>query len=254
MDKWKKRTSLLIGEAGIKLLENAHVLVIGLGGVGAYAAEQLCRAGIGKMTIADGDVVEETNRNRQLPSLISNTGKPKAEVLAERFLDINLKLKLTVINEYLSDERILEVINSDDFDYAVDAIDTLSPKTLLIYHCVQKGLPVISSMGSGGKFDPSKVEVADISKSYNCRLAKMLRKRLHRMGIRKGVKVVFSSELTDRSKIIIEEGQNKKSAVGTISYMPPVFGCFIASAVIRDLLSNTHMPGDENENLTPLEE
>ncbi|HBL77924.1 MAG: tRNA threonylcarbamoyladenosine dehydratase [Bacteroidetes bacterium GWF2_42_66] len=236
MDKWKKRTSLLLGKDGIKRLENATILVIGLGGVGAYAAEQLCRAGIGKMTIVDGDVVEETNRNRQLPALISNEGKPKAEVLAQRFLDINPKLKLTVINEYLKDERILEVIYSDDFDYAVDAIDTLSPKTFLIYHCVQKGLPVVSSMGAGGKFDPSKVSVADISKSFNCGLAKMLRKRLHRMGIKKGVQVVFSSELMDKSKIIIEDGQNKKSTVGTISYMPPVFGCFIASAVITGLL------------------
>lgn len=236
MDRWMTRTSLLVGEEGIKNLQNANVLVIGLGGVGAYAAEQLCRAGIGKMTIVDGDVVEETNRNRQLPALSSNTGKAKAEVLAERFLDINPKLKLKVINEYLKDERILEVIHSDEFNYVVDAIDTLSPKTFLIFHCLQKGIPVVSSMGAGGKFDPSKVSVADISKTFNCRLAKMLRKRLHRMGINKGVKVVFSSELIDKSKVIIDEGQNKKSTVGTISYMPPVFGCFIASAVIRDLL------------------
>lgn len=236
MDRWMKRTSLLVGKDGIKKLEDANVLVVGLGGVGAYAAEQLCRAGVGKMTIADGDVVEETNRNRQLPALISTTGKAKAEILAERFLDINPKLKLKVISEYLKDERIMEVIHSDNFNYAVDAIDTLSPKTFLIYHCLQKGIPVISSMGSGGKFDPSKVSVADISKTFNCRLAKMLRKRLHRMGINKGVKVVFSSELIDKSKVIIDLGQNKKSTVGTISYMPPVFGCFIASAVIRDLL------------------
>lgn len=236
MDRWMKRTSLLVGKDGIKRLEDANVLVVGLGGVGAYAAEQLCRAGVGKMTIADGDVVEETNRNRQLPALISTTGKAKAEILAERFLDINPKLKLKVISEYLKDERIMEVIHSDNFNYAVDAIDTLSPKTFLIYHCLQKGIPVISSMGSGGKFDPSKVSVADISKTFNCRLAKMLRKRLHRMGINKGVKVVFSCELIDKSKVIIDEGQNKKSTVGTISYMPPVFGCFIASAVIRDLL------------------
>jgi len=238
MERWKQRTSLLVGESGIKKLEAANILVVGLGGVGAYAAEQLCRAGIGKMTIADGDVVDETNRNRQLPALISTTGKSKAEILAKRFLDINPELKLTVVNEYLKDERMVEIISSDDFDYIVDAIDSLSPKTFLIYHCLQMGLPVVSSMGSGGKFDPSKIMVADISKTYNCNLARMLRKRLHRMGITKGVKVVFSTELTDKSKIIIEEGQNKKSTVGTISYMPPVFGCFIASAVIRDLLDD----------------
>ena len=238
MDNWQKRTSLLIGNEGIEKLKKANILIIGLGGVGAYAAEQLCRAGIGKMTIVDGDVVDETNRNRQLPALISNQGKPKAEVMAQRFYEINPNLKLTVVNEFLKDERILEIINSDNFDYAVDAIDTLSPKTFLIYHCIQKGLPIVSSMGSGGKIDPSKVLVADISKTYNCSLAKMLRKRLHRRGIKKGVKVVFSTELTDKSKIIIEDGQNKKSTVGTISYMPPVFGCFIASAIIRDLLNN----------------
>ena len=159
-------------------------------------------------------------------------------MLAQRFFDINPKLELTVINEYLKDERILEVIHSDNFDYVVDAIDTLSPKTFLIYHCVQKGLPIVSSMGSGGKLDPSKVSVTDISKTHNCSLAKMLRKRLHRMGIKKGVQVVFSTELVDKSKIILEDGQNKKSTVGTISYMPPVFGCFIASAVITGLLDS----------------
>ncbi len=239
MDNWKKRTQLLIGEEGINKLEQAHVLIIGLGGVGAYAAEQICRAGVGHMTIVDGDCVEETNRNRQLPALISNIGKPKAEVLAQRFLDINPALQLTVINEYLKDERMQEVLLSAKYDYVVDAIDTLSPKTFLVWHCVQNGIPVVSSMGSGGKFDPSKVEIADISKTYNCALAKVLRKRLHRMGIKKGVQVVFSSELTDKSKVVVEEGQNKKSTVGTISYMPPVFGCFIASAVLTGLLKRT---------------
>lgn len=248
MVNWLKRTELLVGEGGIKKLRNAHVLVVGLGGVGAYAAEQLCRAGIGNMTIVDGDVVETTNRNRQLPALISNEGKPKAEVLAERFRDINPEIKLTVINEYLRDERMIEVLDSTPFSMVVDAIDTLAPKTFLIYHSVQKNIPIVSSMGSGGKFDPSKVAITDISKSHNCNLARMLRKRLGKLGIKKGVKVVFSTELVDKSKIIIDEGQNKKSTVGTISYMPPVFGCFIASVVIQELLnysSDDSKPSDE---------
>lgn len=236
MDNWLKRTHLLLGSEGIEKLKNAHVLVVGLGGVGAYAAEQICRAGVGRMTIADGDVVEETNRNRQLPALISTTGKPKAEVLAQRFLDINPDLQLTVINEYLKDERMQELIQAAPYDYVVDAIDTLSPKTFLIYHCFQRGIPIVSSMGSGGKIDPSKIEIADISKTYNCSLAKMIRKRLHRMGINKGIQVVFSTELVDKDKIILEESENKKSTIGTISYMPPIFGCFIASAVIRGIL------------------
>ncbi len=234
---WLERTELLLGNERLEKLKNANILVVGLGGVGAYAAEQLCRAGVGKMTIVDGDVVEETNRNRQLPALQSTTGKPKAEILAERFLDINPDVKLTVLNEFIRDDRTIELLKSQPFDYVVDAIDTLSPKVFLVYHALQLGLNVISSMGAGGKMDPSKIEVTDIKKSYNCRLAKMMRKRLGRMGVKKGVKVVFSSEEIDENAVRLEEGQNKKSTVGTISYMPPVFGCFIASAVIRDLVS-----------------
>lgn len=234
---WLDRTELLFGKEKLDKLKNANVLVVGLGGVGAYAAEQLCRAGIGKMTIVDGDVVETTNRNRQLPALISNDGKPKAEVLANRFRDINAEIELTVINEFITDEKIIELLSSQPFDYIVDAIDTLSPKVFLIFHSLQLGLRVVSSMGAGGKIDPQKVQIADISKSYNCKLAKMIRKRLSRLGINKGVKVVFSPEDIDKATVRLEDSKNKKSTVGTVSYMPPVFGCFISSVVIRDLMS-----------------
>ncbi len=237
---WLERTELLLGKNKLNKLKKSHVLVVGLGGVGAYAAEQICRAGVGNMTIVDGDVVEPSNRNRQLPALISTTGKPKAEVLRERFLDINPQLNLTVINDFIRDEKIIELLSSHPFDYVVDAIDTLSPKVYLVYHAVQQELKVISSMGAGGKVDPSKIQVADISKSHTCRLAKAMRKRLSRLGVKKGVKVVFSAELVDEDAVRLEESQNKKSTVGTISYMPPVFGCFIASAVIRDLASSDH--------------
>lgn len=233
---WLERTELLLGEEKLKKLKAANVLVVGLGGVGAYAAEQLCRAGVGKMTIVDGDVVEITNQNRQLPALISNLGKPKAEALASRFRDINPEIELTVVYEYIQDEKTVELLKSQPFDYVVDAIDTLSPKVFLVYHSLQLGLKVVSSMGAGGKLNPQKVQVADISKSYNCKLAKMFRKRLSRLGVKKGVKVVFSSEEIDENAVRLEEGQNKKSTVGTISYMPPVFGCFISSVVIRDLV------------------
>jgi tRNA A37 threonylcarbamoyladenosine dehydratase len=234
---WLERTELLLGEENLAKLTVANVLVVGLGGVGAYAAEQLCRAGIGKMTIVDGDVVEETNRNRQLPALLSTTGKAKTEILAERFCDINPSISLTVINDFIEDEKITELLISQKYDYVVDAIDTLSPKVLLIFEALQQGLPIISSMGAGGKMDPSKIAVSDISKSHNCKLARMLRKRLSRMGVKKGVKVVFSSELIDENAVRVEESKNKKSTVGTISYMPPIFGCFMASEVIRDLTS-----------------
>ncbi|WP_346860358.1 tRNA threonylcarbamoyladenosine dehydratase [uncultured Draconibacterium sp.] len=234
---WLDRTELLLGAEKLERLKSAKVLVVGLGGVGAYAAEQLCRAGIGNMTIVDGDVVEETNRNRQMPALISTTGKSKAEILAERFKDINPEIELTAINDYIRDEKTVNLLKSKPFDYVVDAIDTLSPKVFLIHHAVDLGLPIISSMGAGGKMDPSKITIADISKSYNCKLAKMLRKRLSRLGIKKGVKVVFSAELINENAVRLEEAQNKKSTVGTISYMPPAFGCFLASQVISDLIN-----------------
>ncbi|WP_321285845.1 tRNA threonylcarbamoyladenosine dehydratase [uncultured Sunxiuqinia sp.] len=239
MAKWQDRTALMLGKEGLEKLAKAHVLVIGLGGVGAYAAEQLCRAGIGQLTIVDGDVVEETNRNRQLPALASNEGESKAKILGKRFLDINPDLKIKVINEYLKDERMVEILNESAYDYVVDAIDTLTPKVFLISHSLQLKLPIVSSMGAGGKFDPSQVQSCDISKSYNCRLAKMIRKRLHKLGIREGIKVVFSPEEVDPIRVRIEESRNKKSAVGTISYMPPVFGCYCASVVIQDLLRKT---------------
>lgn len=234
--RWLERTELLLGEEKLGKLKNANVLVVGLGGVGAYAAEQLCRAGIGKMTIVDGDVVEETNRNRQLPALISTTGKPKAEILAARFRDINPELELTVVNEFIRDEQTNRLLESQPFDYVVDAIDTLAPKVFLIHYAKQLGLKVISSMGAGGKMDPGTVKITDISKSYNCKLARMIRKRLSKLGIKKGIKVVFSSEKVDESAVRLEESRNKKSTVGTISYMPAIFGCFLASEVIRDLV------------------
>lgn len=236
MANWLQRTELLIGEEGLKTLKNAHVLVVGLGGVGAYAAEQICRAGVGTMTIVDGDVVEETNRNRQLPALKSNEGRPKAEILADRFRDINPDILLHVFNHYLEHDEITNLLEANTYDFVVDAIDTLSPKTFLIVKTLEFGYPLVSSLGAGGKFDPSKVEVTDISKTYNCKLAKKLRKRLTRMGIIKGFKVVFSSELVDIEKVISVKGKNKASTVGTISYMPPIFGCFCASVVIRGLL------------------
>ncbi len=235
---WQERTELLLGKEKLEKLKRASVLVVGLGGVGAYAAEQLCRAGIGQMTIVDSDVVDESNRNRQLPALISNTGRLKGEVLADRFRDINPDIELTVINDYIEHEKIIDLLKSRPFDYVVDAIDTLSPKVFLIYHALQLGYRVVSSMGSGGKTDPAQVQIADISKSYNCRLARMLRKRLSRLGVKKGVNVVFSPEDIDRNAVHVKDDKNQKTTVGTISYMPPVFGCFVASVVIRKIVGD----------------
>lgn len=235
-ENWQERTELLIGKANVEKLRNSHVLIVGLGGVGAYAAENLCRAGIGEMTIVDGDHLNPSNKNRQLPAVESTIGKPKAEVLAIRLLDINPDLKLHVIQEYIKDEKMIEVLNKP-FDYVVDAIDTLSPKVFLIYHSLQKGLKIVSSLGAGGRLDPTKVRINDISKSFNCRLGFVLRKRLRKLGINKGFQVVFSEDKADENAVIVDEpGENKKSTVGTISYMPPIYGCFCASVVIRDLI------------------
>lgn len=235
MENWLSRSELLLGKEVLGRLANSRVLVAGLGGVGAYAAEMICRAGVGHMTIVDGDVVHETNRNRQLAALVSTGGKLKARVLGDRLKDINPSVNLTVIEEFIRDERMKEVLDAG-FDYVVDAIDTLSPKVFLIWHSVQKKYPLVSSMGAGGKFDPSLITIADISQTTGCALARMLRKRLHRLGVREGFTAVYSPEPVDKSKILEERDErNKASVVGTISYMPAAFGIACASVVIRDL-------------------
>ena len=197
---WNTRTELLIGKTGTERLEKSHVLVVGLGGVGAYAAEQLCRAGIGRMTIVDADCVQASNINRQLPALHSTLGMPKAEVVARRLSDINPALQLTVINEFLRDERTEQLLAAARYDFIVDAIDSLSPKVFLLFHAHKKGIPLVSSMGAGAKWDPSQVKVADISKTSNCALAKAVRKRLRGLGVNTGIPVVFSTEMAGKSR------------------------------------------------------
>lgn len=236
MQDWNSRTKLLIGDEKLSELEKAHILVVGLGGVGAYAAELICRAGVGEMTIVDADVVEPTNKNRQLPALDSNMGIPKAEIMEKRLKDINPNIKLTVIKEFMKDDKITSLLNSNKYTYVVDAIDTLSPKVFLMYNTLELGIPIVSAMGAGGKSDPSLVKISDISKSYNCKLARIVRKKLHRLGVSKGIKVVFSPEEVPSHAIVEESSMNKNSNVGTISYMPAVFGCFMASVVINDLI------------------
>jgi tRNA threonylcarbamoyladenosine dehydratase len=235
MSDWLTRTELILDEGKLKKLKNSNVLVVGLGGVGAYAAEMICRSGVGSMTIVDGDHIHRTNRNRQLPALKSTEGLAKAEVMGQRIIDINPDIRLTVLQEYIKDERMAEVLDKG-FDYVVDAIDTLSPKIFLIFHSLQRKFPLVSSMGAGGKFDPTRVFISDISETTDCSLARILRKRLHRLGIREGFTAVYSPEVIDKAKIIVTDGeQNKASIVGTISYMPASFGIACASVVIRDL-------------------
>lgn len=233
---WTERTELLLGEEKLNILRQAHILVVGLGGVGAYAAEMLARAGVGHMTIADADVVGESNINRQLLALNSTIGRNKSDVMAERLRDINPDIRLNIVTEYIRDEKTYELLDAAHYDYVVDCIDTLSPKVNLIAAALERHIPVVSSMGAGAKTDPTLIEVKDIGKSHHCPLAHMLRKRLHKLGIRSGFYAVFSPEPIREGAMIIAEETNKKSNVGTISYIPATFGCVCASVVIRDLI------------------
>lgn len=233
---WMGRTQLLLGDEVLTKLLSKNVLVVGLGGVGGICAEMIARSSIGKMTIVDGDTIDLSNCNRQIAALHSTEKMHKVEVMAQRIKDINPDIELTAINAFLKEEQIADLLNKNTFDYVVDCIDTLSSKVFLIKHAVDRKIPVVSSLGAGGKIDPSQIEVTDISKSYQCNLARYVRKHLHQFGIFEGVKVVFSPEIPDQSKVIVtEKAFPKKSIIGTISYMPAIFGCMVASVVIRDL-------------------
>lgn len=236
MNNWLERTELLFGVEKLEMLRRANVLVVGVGGVGAYAAEMIARAGVGRMTIADADRVSESNINRQLVALHSTIGREKCDILAERLKDINPELQLTVVNRFIKDDETDALLDSDKFDYVVDAIDTLSPKLALIKGSLDRGIPIVSSMGAGAKTDPTLMEIKDIAKTHHCPLAHMLRKRLHKIGIRRGFKAVFSPEPVRDGAMILCEEQNKKSNVGTISYIPALFGIGCASVVIRGLV------------------
>lgn len=236
MSNWLERTELLLGEEKLNLLRNANVLVVGVGGVGAYAAEMIVRAGVGRMTIADADKVSESNINRQLVALHSTIGREKCDILAERLKDINPELQLSVVNRFIKDDETDALLDSDQFDYVVDAIDTLSPKLALIKGALDRGIPLVSSMGAGAKTDPTLMEIKDIAKTHHCPLAHMLRKRLHKIGIKRGFWAVFSPEPVREGAMILCEEQNKKSNVGTISYIPAMFGIGCASVVVRDLV------------------
>jgi tRNA threonylcarbamoyladenosine dehydratase len=234
---WLSRTELLIGREALEKLASSHVMVVGLGGVGSYAAEFVARSGVGKMTIVDGDVVDPTNRNRQLPALASNHGEYKAVIMAERLQAINPELELNVIQSFINPEMVKQLLSTPP-DYVIDAIDSITPKLTFIVQAFEKQIPIVSSMGAGAKFDPTRLQVVDISKTYNCVFAQQIRKMLKRNhSIRKGLKCVFSPEEPRKESLILTDGKNyKKSAYGTISYLPAVFGAVAASVVIRDLI------------------
>ena len=225
-----------MGDEKMERLRQAHVLVVGLGGVGAYAAEMICRAGVGRMTIVDADMVQPTNLNRQLPALHSTLGMSKAEILEKRFRDINPEIGLTVLPVFLKDENIPKLLDAASYDFVVDAIDTLSPKCHLIAEAMKRHIKIVSSMGAGAKSDITQVCFADIWDTYHCGLSKAVRKRLQKMGIKRKLPVVFSTEQADPKAVLLTEDEmNKKSTCGTVSYMPAVFGCYLAEYVLKRL-------------------
>lgn len=242
---WLSRTTLLIGDEKLQKLQNAHVLIVGLGGVGSFAAEFIVRSGVGKVTIVDGDIVDNSNRNRQLPALKTTIGQNKVDIMQERLLAINPELKLTAINSFLSPEKAAEILSETPFDYVMDCIDSITPKLTLLITAYNKGLKIISSMGAGGKLDPTKLVYSDIFDTKQCYLAKTVRKRLRTKGIITGINVVYSTEEMNLESLMLTDGSNyKRSAYGTISYLPATFGSVCASVVIRELI------GDEIPELT----
>ena len=237
MAEWTERAELLFKKEGLEKLKNAHVLVVGMGGVGSFAAEFIARAGVGSMTIVDGDVVDITNINRQLPALHSTVDKAKVDIVGDRLMDINPELKLTRIKEFLSPERAYELVTKE-YDYVLDCIDSITPKLNLILSARRKKVKIVSNMGAGGKYEAAKVKVADISKTEYCPLAKNIRKRLRKEGVSRGVKVVFSTEMPDETSVKVTDGKNyKKSFYGTNSWMPALFGLHAAEAVVKYIIN-----------------
>lgn len=234
---WLSRSALLVGDEGIDVLHQKHVLVVGLGGVGSFAAEFICRSGIGEMTIVDGDVVDPSNRNRQLPALATNHGLSKADIMEARLLAINPELKLHVVKDFLTPEKC-RALMEQQFDYVMDCIDSITPKVTLLSKALEKNMPVVSSMGAGGKLDPTQLRVTWLPDTYQCVFAQYVRKRLKKLVNYEKVKAVFSTEAVAKDSLVMTDGSNfKRSAYGTISYLPAAFGGVCASVVIRDLLN-----------------
>lgn len=243
--KWLERTELLIKERGLDKLQNANVLVVGLGGVGSFAAEFLARAGVGSMSIVDGDTVDTTNINRQLPALHSTVGKAKTSIVADRLLDINPDLNLTVINKFLEPDAMEAAVLNGNYSYILDCIDSVSPKLALIRAAKKSKIKIVSAMGAGGKTDPAKVMVRDISKTHNCFLARQIRKRLKKENIHKGIRCVFSNEIQQSGSLKMTDGTGfKRSFYGTVSYMPAIFGLYAAAEVINYLLKEKLQSSD----------
>jgi tRNA A37 threonylcarbamoyladenosine dehydratase len=246
------RTELLVGPEGLRKLKAASVAVFGLGGVGGFAAEALCRAGIGRLTIVDFDDICLTNVNRQIHAMDGTVGRAKSEVMAERLRLISPDAEIVPYRDFYSAENSAFLL-APGYDYVVDAIDHFTSKIHLIKSCRDRGIPIISSMGAAAKLDPTAVQVADISKTHKCRMARSVRKLLRKEGIERGVRVVFSTE-EYREQEVKDAGckgncicpnkedqrfscEHRRVILGSISYIPAIFGLTMAGVVVNDLLA-----------------
>ncbi len=227
-----ERTEILLGAAALKKLADSHILVAGLGGVGGHCCEALARAGIGKLTLIDSDVVVASNINRQLVALHSTVGQPKVSVMQQRIADINPACQVETRQVFLTPENIDQHL-PDDVDWVIDCIDSVPAKVALIARARQRGIQVAASMGAGNRLNPSHIRIADISHTHGCPLARIMRNQLRKEGIENGVLTVFTSEPARPARPRLE-GENRPTN-GTISYMPPLFGLMLAGAVLSDI-------------------
>lgn len=234
--EWTERTELLLGADKMERLKKAHILIVGTGGVGAYAAEMLARAGVGKLTLLDADKVQLSNLNRQVIALHSTLGEDKVRVLERRLKDVNPDLNVTARAEFLEEGSVKMLLTENKFDFVVDAIDTIAPKCALIMEAMRLKVPIVSSMGAGAKTDVTQIRFADLWSTYHCGLSKAVRTRLKKEKMQRPLPVVFCTQQADMNAVVKVEGErNKKTTTGTVSYMPAVFGCYLAQYVISNL-------------------
>ncbi|MBP3566349.1 MAG: tRNA threonylcarbamoyladenosine dehydratase [Paraprevotella sp.] len=234
--EWTERTELLLGADKMERLKKAHILIVGTGGVGAYAAEMLARAGVGKLTLLDADKVQLSNLNRQVIALHSTLGEDKVRVLERRLKDVNPDLNVTARAEFLEEGSVKTLLTENKFDFVVDAIDTIAPKCALIMEAMRLKVPIVSSMGAGAKTDVTQIRFADLWSTYHCGLSKAVRTRLKKEKMQRPLPVVFCTQQADMNAVVKVEGErNKKTTTGTVSYMPAVFGCYLAQYVISNL-------------------
>lgn len=239
MNEQFERTRLLLGDEGLKKLNNSRVAVFGIGGVGGHLAEALVRSGVGEIDLIDDDEVSVSNINRQAVATLSTVGMPKVEAARKRFLDINENCKINIHQKFFTPDTADE-FDFSAYDYVADAIDTVTGKIEIIMRCNDSGVPVISSMGAGNKLDPTQFEVTDIYKTETCPLARVMRRELKKRGIKK-LKVVYSKEpaLTPLEADNENEAHQKRQTPGSVAFVPSVAGLIMAGEIIKDLTKDT---------------